>query len=437
MSPKSKSKQEEALQILDDLDLLSPDSRTPGIDSAAAAPSPKTTNPGEAADVLAFLDEITQKSSEPTRSAASLVDRPLSRSGTPTLRKSTERVKVGGSSLTGPGSSSVRGVSPSTSSSNLVPAEKQQAIPEHERRPSGGGWGWGNVWSSASTALQQAKSVVDEQVKSLPTQDTKKWGEGVLGYARTAQERAQEYAKNAQLERLGQDLKRVGLSTFNEILNVVAPPISEHEVIQVWLSHDMQGYEGIEPLVYSALARILEQVEGGDLIVNKGNESKPRVTTSGRDLNTVEGYEQALKLAQANLEEVVKANAPPDSQQLSSVQNPTTTSYVYLCIQAFTSTSIIPGPEPAESTHLQFILHLSDPEHSLSYTTVTQAIPEHWLKVWDDYDWVEDTVAEALRFGVEVVGQEYVVGRMGWMKGKKPSATTTVEDAAAAVVADS
>jgi hypothetical protein len=55
---------------------------------------------------------------------------------------------------------------------------------------------------------------------------------------------------------LGQDLKRVGLSTFNEILNVVAPPISEHEVIQVWLSHDMQGYEGVESLVYTALARV-------------------------------------------------------------------------------------------------------------------------------------------------------------------------------------
>ena len=56
--------------------------------------------------------------------------------------------------------------------------------------------------------------------------------------------------------RLGQDLKRVGLSTFTEILNVVAPPISEHEVIQVWLSHDMQGYEGVESLVYTALARV-------------------------------------------------------------------------------------------------------------------------------------------------------------------------------------
>lgn len=48
----------------------------------------------------------------------------------------------------------------------------------------------------------------------------------------------------------------MGLSTLTDILNVVAPPISEHEVIQVWLSHDMRGYEGIESLVYRALARV-------------------------------------------------------------------------------------------------------------------------------------------------------------------------------------
>jgi hypothetical protein len=39
-------------------------------------------------------------------------------------------------------------------------------------------------------------------------------------------------------------------------MNAVAPPISEHEVIQVWLSHDMEGYEGIESLVYRSLAKV-------------------------------------------------------------------------------------------------------------------------------------------------------------------------------------
>ena len=47
----------------------------------------------------------------------------------------------------------------------------------------------------------------------------------------------------------------------------------------------------------------MEQVEGGDLIVNKGGETKPKEdTTDGgkRDMQAVEGLEAALKLAQVN-----------------------------------------------------------------------------------------------------------------------------------------
>jgi hypothetical protein len=44
----------------------------------------------------------------------------------------------------------------------------------------------------------------------------------------------------------------------------------------------------------------MEQVEGGDLIVNQGNESRPKDDSGapGRDLNIVDGYETAVKLAQ-------------------------------------------------------------------------------------------------------------------------------------------
>ena len=187
MSTRSKSKQEEALQFLDDLDSLSPDVPASGSASTAA---PNPANPGEAAEVLAFLDEITQKSSEPVRTTTSYIDRPLSRAGTPTLRKSAERVKVGApSSLAASSSSSIRGASPAISSVNVeVPAAQQ----EPQRSTQSGGWGWGNVWTSASAALQQAKTVVDEQVKHLPKQDqARKWSEGML-----------EYAKNAQLDKL-------------------------------------------------------------------------------------------------------------------------------------------------------------------------------------------------------------------------------------------
>jgi len=45
----------------------------------------------------------------------------------------------------------------------------------------------------------------------------------------------------------------------------------------------------------------MEQIEGGDLVVNRGNESKPKENETPdpkRDLNAVEDYETALKLSQ-------------------------------------------------------------------------------------------------------------------------------------------
>jgi hypothetical protein len=380
------------------------------VDSAAAAPPESET------EVLAFLDEITQKSSEPTRPTTAHLDRPASRSGPPTLRKSTERVKLGGSSLSAGASTPSRSGTPPTSRAS-APSSEQTA--DSTPAASAGSWGWGSVWSTASAALQQARTVVDEQVKNLPNNEqAKKWSEGV-----------REYAKTHQLDKLGQDFKRVGLSTLTDILNVVAPPISEHEVIQVWLSHDMKGYDGVENLVYRALARILEQVEGGDLIVNRGEESRPKEEggSAARDLNVVEGYEAAVKLSQANLDELIKIkDAVLKAKTPSSLQSPTSYSYVYLRVQPYFSSYSVPsssalaaseGTAPSEQSkqqHLQFLLYLCDPEHNLIHSTITQAVPGAWLGIWDEYEWVEDLVAEALRLGVEVVGQEYIVSRMGW-----------------------
>ncbi|KZT19374.1 hypothetical protein NEOLEDRAFT_1152010 [Neolentinus lepideus HHB14362 ss-1] len=410
MAAKSNPRPEDALQFLDDLDSLSAAPLPAGGGSAQPA------NEGEAAEVLAFLDEITQKSSEPVRtshierpaSRASNLERPISRAGTPTLRKSTERVKVGT-----PSSQLASSITKTESSSAYPGPVPKTEAQQPAGAPSGGRWGWGSVWSSASAAIQQAKSVVDEQVKHIPLdqEQARKWGEGML-----------EYAKSAQIDKIGQDFKRVGLSTLNDILNVVAPPISEHEVIQVWLSHDMQGYDGVESLVYRALARIMEQVDGGDLIVNRGDESKPKDTSadSKRDLNVVEGLEAATKLAQANLEELMKHNSVKQPIQSTSIENPTTYSPVYLRIQPFVTTFQLPSAtDQTSEPQLQFLLHFADPNHQLIHTTVTQIVPARWLELWDQYDWVEDTVAEILRVGVEVTGQEYVIARMGWDNTEK------------------
>jgi len=285
--------------------------------------------------------------------------------------------------------------------------------------------GLGSVWSSASAAIQQAKTVVDEGVKNLPqvtqSDQPRQWREGLI-----------DYVKSAQLDKIGQDLKTVSLSTLTDILNVVAPPIAAHEVIQVWLSHDLEGYDGVETLVYRALTRILEQVEGGDLIVNKGNESRPKDTVAQKDrreLNSVEGFETAVKLAKANVDDLIRPasdDAPSKgaSTSTSSIHNPTTYSTVYLRIQPYTSPSPFTSGSPGDastpsSQRLQFLLHLRDSSHSLESSVVTQALPAGWMQLWDDHEWVEDQLAEVLRLGVEVLGQEYVVARMGWATGGK------------------
>lgn len=49
--------------------------------------------------------------------------------------------------------------------------------------------------------------------------------------------------------------------------------------------------------------QILEQVEGGDLVVNLGKESRPKDVgqrKGGRNLNPVEGLEAALKLSEVS-----------------------------------------------------------------------------------------------------------------------------------------
>lgn len=200
---KSKSKQAEALQLLDDLDSFTP-IEAPPAESASndGSPVPRTStsstrrqdlspnntntgsNQGETAEALAFLDEIQQRATEP----AGRPSHNISRSGTPTLRKSTERVKLGGGTLLPGASASATSLHRQLSSS----AVGDRKAPEST---SGGGWGWGSVWSSASAAIQQARTVVDEQVKYLPqvnNEQAKKWREGVM-----------EYAKTAQLDKLG------------------------------------------------------------------------------------------------------------------------------------------------------------------------------------------------------------------------------------------
>lgn len=61
---------------------------------------------------------------------------------------------------------------------------------------------------------------------------------------------------HVRVYRAGKELKTTTLKSLTDLLNAVAPPIAEHEVIEVSLSHDMVGYDGVEALVYRGLAKV-------------------------------------------------------------------------------------------------------------------------------------------------------------------------------------
>ncbi|KAK4333359.1 hypothetical protein RTBOTA2_002077 [Rhodotorula toruloides] len=458
-------------------------SKPPASASAAGgAPAKAAPNAAEAQSVLDFLDEITQRSSTPTASVKtsdrslekkSSVPSGLGRStsrqnltgaggtgaaGQVPPRRSTDSVRsqwtVGGTPVGGGGTAlpasprSAAATAPQTASiasASAPPAASEDASKQQQQQ--GGGWGWSSMWSQASNVVQQAshlaqqaRTAAEEQVKTATSggaggvaggiagiggglmkalgenEQAKKWSEGVISYA-----------KGAHLDQLGKDLKSTTLKSLTDLLNAVAPPIAEHEVIQVSLSHDMVGYDGVETLVYRGLAKIMDQIEGGSLVVNKGTEEKPREVEGDedvRDLNIVDGLTEAWKLAEASVDQLIKTTYKPPAPSSSSADGatvPVTTCPVYMRIQPclapvpFLPPACLPSTssDPNSSKVLFFLLLLRDPTHNLVHTSMSQSMPASWLDIpFEENEWVEDQMVEIIRRSVEIIGQEYISHRM-------------------------
>jgi hypothetical protein len=95
----------------------------------------------------------------------------------------------------------------------------------------------------------------------------------------------------------GNSLKTLTSASLNTILDNVAPPISEHEVVEIWISHDIAGYVGLEPLVFQSFSKMMEQTDGGDVIIRKGRSTGQRDGEYGAwDMNFCDDVVQAQKL---------------------------------------------------------------------------------------------------------------------------------------------
>ncbi|KAG7528615.1 hypothetical protein FFLO_06038 [Filobasidium floriforme] len=342
---------------------------------------------------------------------------------------------------------------------------------------SGGGWGF---WSSAlqtakstatsaytqasqvasaaqSAALAQAeKSGVNLNVndyvpvgadlkglkglQGLNLEELKKAGSGGLEALRT---RVGEGVKGVDLERLRQDILAGTSHALTELINTVAPPISEHEVVQVWMTHRMKGYDGVESVVYQGVMKMMEQTSSSELEVF----FLPSPSTSGHDqsersINPLEGWEAGWAAVEKDLEGLKMRAGSDERKGEPNPDLPVTTVPIYLHLQPV----LVPLPfaEPPSSKekegapsvqpkHLTFIVTLHDDVHGLKQSTVTQYSPADWMDVeYERSDWVEERLVDVIRVGVEIVIQEYVAVRMG-LKAKstaeaseqKPPSSTT------------
>jgi hypothetical protein len=105
---------------------------------------------------------------------------------------------------------------------------------------------------------------------------------------------------------IGQDLMTNTMSGLTTILNTVAPPIGAHETLELWLSHSMIGYDGVEGVVYRAWTRVLEQTESGELVVVWSPEGevdgKEGIEGKQRGIYPVQGWTEGCEKAGKGLE---------------------------------------------------------------------------------------------------------------------------------------
>jgi hypothetical protein len=271
-------------------------------------------------------------------------------------------------------------------------------------------------------------------------------------------------------------LRSRALPTFTNILHTIAPPISQHERLQIHITHDLVGYPSLDPTVHIVFSRVMSQVEGGDLLViQRGSETRSssssragwndgpwwRDSSKKRDMGLVGGLVEGTKLARANADAFATEFLAPSggidealrrSTEMLSESNPVRNSDIFLAIQALTydgDSALFQAAKASEEKSemveeavidslVCFAIYLHDPIHAIQFHSVSQAFPRKWVE-WldaettatgeldlpeeiaeivleggiDPREWISEWVEESISLGVGVVAQRYVAKRMG------------------------
>jgi hypothetical protein len=232
--------------------------------------------------------------------------------------------------------------------------------------------------------------------------------------------------KNEAYLYLGDELAHRALPTFTNILHTLAPPISSHERLLIHITHDLVGYPSLDPIIHTVFARVMAQVEGGDLlVVQRGQESSSRRNTESapgwrdgpwwrqadtpRELGSIKGLAEGTKLCRASAEshanEYFAANGGLEHAKLRATEdlsetNPVRTSDLFLSVQAITidtdktlfarTASATAEKESADVQEQEdeeelvcFAVFILDPVHDIEFHALSQSVPARWVQ-WLD-----------------------------------------------------
>ncbi|KAI9729314.1 MAG: hypothetical protein M1834_006985 [Cirrosporium novae-zelandiae] len=311
---------------------------------------------------------------------------------------------------------------------------------QEEQKNSGGGW-WGGILATASAAVKEIQK----------NEEAQKWAEQVKGNV-------------GALRGLGGR----ALPHLTNILQTLAPPIQRHERLRIHTTHELIGYPSLPPLIQDVFSRLMQQVEGGEVIVqgpalqSKGNgwndgpwwRESPS-TSMKRGLGAVDGVKEGAKLAKASAEAFASEWFEKDggmevamrrAVESPSEDNPVRSSEVFLAIQAVTlelPAATAEGESDESDPSIMFILHLHDPIHGISFRTLSQTLPQKWIDYLetttpsdfpelpqspgamemgesedaglgvDPREWAADWVQEVLALCTGIVAQRYIAKRLG------------------------
>lgn len=394
-APRQKLPQEDdALKGLEELEDLGKLQRPEGLRPTSRPNTPKLSSSSTASSNRRGADVATPSSTGSTRTSEDRAAPP---------RKSGE---------------STRSFHQSFAPTQEEPAAAAPASKVEAPASSGGSWwggGWGGILNSATEAANAAKKQAEAAYQELQkNQEAQRWAEQVRGNV-------------GALRGMGGELSKHALPTFTNILHTLAPPIAQHERLQIHITHDLIGYPSLDTIVYQTFFTVMAQVEGGDLLViQRGSELKQRGSLDGyrgggggwndgpwwrhtdkRDLSIVKGLAEGTKLTRVSAESYadeffasrggIEAAAKQATEVLSET-NPVRSSDIFIAIQAISSlapTELFGSSastdtkendakeEKDEEELVVFAVYLHDPIHGISFKTISQSFPAKWAE-WLD-----------------------------------------------------